>query len=570
MLKDITKQNRGHACRLLQCLVAAIRPLRIEELAEVLAIDFEDAEGVPKLKPDWRWEDHEQALLTSCSSLIAIVKTVDSQVVQFSHFSVKEFLTSARLATSSEHVSRYHIDLEPAHTILAQACLSTLLQSVDRVEETDVGKSSPLAKYAARYWVTHAQFKEVSSCLRKAKGYLFDPDKPYFAAWLQLYDIDKRPGFGSSLRLFIADSKSDASPLYYAALCGFQDLVEDLVIKYPQQVNASSGWYATPLVAALAGGHSQTAKCLCDNGAHLNIPGYSQRTPLHSAVWFGDLEMVQVLIDYKADINARGEYNWTPLHEASEGDFEIQNIPRLPDVARLLLERGADVNVLDEYNVTPLHLAAGNGRVGVVHVLLEHGADVDAEDKERRTPLHAVAEGRGWEYESREIERVEIVRMLLEHGANIGAEDNEGRTPLHAAAECRSAEDKSRRNQSAEIVRVLLEHGANVGAENNKGGTPLHAAAEGRGREDEPRGDQCAEVVRVLLEHGANVSAEDNESKTPLHTAAEGAIFEVVPVLLEHGANVVAKDNEGRTPYQIASAKGYRKTVELLSEYVTR
>jgi hypothetical protein len=145
VLKDIKKQNRGQARRLLQCLVVAIRPLRIEELAEVLAIDFDDAEGIPKLKPDWRWEDHEQALLTSCSSLIAIVKTDDTQVVQFSHFSVKEFLTSARLATSIGDVSCYQINLGPAHTILAQACLGILLQSVDRVEENDVGKSSPLA-----------------------------------------------------------------------------------------------------------------------------------------------------------------------------------------------------------------------------------------------------------------------------------------------------------------------------------------------------------------------------------------------------------------------------------------
>ena len=217
MLKDIKKQNGGHARRLLQCLVVAIRPLRIEELAEVLAVDFDDAEGIPKLKPDWRWEDHEQALLTSCSSLIAIVKTDDSaRVVQFSHFSVKEFLTSARLATSSGDVLQYHIDLEPAHTILAQACMGILLQSGDRVEENDDGKSSPLAEYAAQYWVTHAQFKEVSSRLRKAMVYLFDPDKPYFANWLQLLNIDSMPEMGNSLHIFAENSGSNASPI----LCG--------------------------------------------------------------------------------------------------------------------------------------------------------------------------------------------------------------------------------------------------------------------------------------------------------------------------------------------------------------
>jgi hypothetical protein len=47
LLKEIKKPNRDHAHRLLQCLVAAIRPLRVEELAEVLAVDFDDAEGIP-------------------------------------------------------------------------------------------------------------------------------------------------------------------------------------------------------------------------------------------------------------------------------------------------------------------------------------------------------------------------------------------------------------------------------------------------------------------------------------------------------------------------------------------
>jgi hypothetical protein len=220
----------------LRCLVVAIQPLRIEELAEVLAVDFDDAEGIPKLKSDWRWEDREQALLTSRSSLIAVVKTDDSQVVQFSHFSVKEFLTSARLATSTGDVSRYHIDFEPAHTILGQVCLSILLESVDRVEENEVEKRSPLAEYAAQYWVIHAQFKQVP-CLQKAMGYLIDPDKPYFAAWLQLHNMDRRPGVDASLYMFTKYSESDTSPLYCAALCRFQDLIEDLVIKYPQHVN---------------------------------------------------------------------------------------------------------------------------------------------------------------------------------------------------------------------------------------------------------------------------------------------------------------------------------------------
>src|SRR5882762_5967800 len=75
VLREIKKPNRDHAQRLLQSLVVAIRPLYVEELAELLAVDFDDAEGIPKLNPSWRWEDQEQALLSSCSSLIIIVGT---------------------------------------------------------------------------------------------------------------------------------------------------------------------------------------------------------------------------------------------------------------------------------------------------------------------------------------------------------------------------------------------------------------------------------------------------------------------------------------------------------------
>src|SRR5712675_2144304 len=196
VLKEIKKPNRDHAHRLLQCLVVAIRPLRVEELAEVLAVDFDDPEEIARLNPNWRWEDEEQALLSSCSSLITIVGSGDSRVVQFSHFSVKEFLTSPRFAASGGDLSGYQIALEPAHTILARACLSILPRSNDTIKN-GIQKISPLTGYAAQYWVSHAQVMGVSSRLRNAMEVLFDVDKPYFAAWLKLHDIDTDPEPGA-------------------------------------------------------------------------------------------------------------------------------------------------------------------------------------------------------------------------------------------------------------------------------------------------------------------------------------------------------------------------------------
>ena len=243
ILKEMKKPNRRLAQRVLRCLVVAVRPLRVAELAEVLAVDFDDTEGIAKSKPDWRWDDEEQALVSACSSLIAIVgagdvvagggnsgsgasdgdsraendngnpdvEGGDSRVVQFSHFSVKEFLTSSRLSTASGEVSNYHIDLEAAHTILGQACLGVLLQIQNGVEgHTD--EEHPLARYAAEHWTTHAQFGEVLSSLQKGMEYMFDVDKPHFRVWITLYDIDTTHRYGPSLSRIVQTSNPPRHP----------------------------------------------------------------------------------------------------------------------------------------------------------------------------------------------------------------------------------------------------------------------------------------------------------------------------------------------------------------------
>ena len=211
VLKEINKANRLHAHRLLQCLTVALRPLHVEELAEVLAIDFDALThgGIPQPNPNWRWTDQHQAVLSTCSSLIAIVDDGDSQVVQFSHFSVKEYLTSDRLSRSSEDISRYHIFLEPAHTVLALACAGALLGLNDHATTRETACEIPLANYAAQHLFDHARFGNVSSRIRGTMEYFFDADKPHWTAWCRVQTIDEWWGW------FTPDEGGDcASPLY--------------------------------------------------------------------------------------------------------------------------------------------------------------------------------------------------------------------------------------------------------------------------------------------------------------------------------------------------------------------
>ncbi|KAH8994012.1 hypothetical protein EDB92DRAFT_1796013 [Lactarius akahatsu] len=97
-LLDIDEENWTFAHRLFQCITVASHPLRVEELAEFLAFDFDDGDNNPKFDADWRPEDPDHAVLSTCSSLISVANVGDITVVQFSHFSVKEFLTSTRVA----------------------------------------------------------------------------------------------------------------------------------------------------------------------------------------------------------------------------------------------------------------------------------------------------------------------------------------------------------------------------------------------------------------------------------------------------------------------------------------
>jgi hypothetical protein len=95
-LHGIPEEKFRYAVRLFQCLIAAIRPLSLKELADI------SAELDPNADP------HEDAVFSACPALIPRIKG-NTTTVQFSDASVKEFLTSNRLRTSKiEDSSRYH------------------------------------------------------------------------------------------------------------------------------------------------------------------------------------------------------------------------------------------------------------------------------------------------------------------------------------------------------------------------------------------------------------------------------------------------------------------------------
>ena len=462
MLGGIRKPDWEYAHRLFQCVAAASRPLRVEELAEFLAFDF-DTDSTPTLREHWRSEGPAHAVLSTCSSLLAIVDVDGSSVIEFAHFSVKEYLTSNRLAESKETISRFHISMALAHTVIAQACLGLLLH-IDESTTKDDLERFPLAKYAAKHWAGHARFEGVSPNIQDGMERLFDPSNRHFSVWVWIYHLEWP---GDILDGFERRSWTRGTPLHYAAFSGLRDVVKFLIVERSQDVNARGFDYdETPLAVASRRGYSEVAQVLLEHGADTEIRDKSDYSPLDRASDNGHVDVIRGLLEHHADVNSSDKDCFTALHLASSSGEAA--------IARVLLANGADANAKHKDNGTPLHRAITDG---VARVLLEYGADPNARNSNNWTPLH---------YAMQQRKLAQVTRVLLENGADVNARDSKKRTPLHVASQ----------KGDPDYVRLLLQHSADIHAQDDEGRTPFQVASASAFMWHQ-------DVMRLLLEHGA-------------------------------------------------------------------
>ena len=364
LLQGLPNEKCEHAGRLFQCMVAAFRPLRVEELAELFAIDF-GPNDAPNLVAGWRPEFPEEAVFSTCSTFITIIDgdNEGSKIVQFSHFSVKEFLTSDRLQmTNVGDIRQYYIPMEPAHSILARACVTVLLQ-LDEEDEQRF-QALPLASYATESWIRHTQFEDVASQIQDSLTYLFTPKKPPFRSRILLRSIDN----SLPVHLMCFDKPAEITTLSAAAFCGFSGLARHLIMVHAPDVNAKCPHHGlSPLHGSSGYGRVESSRILLEHGANVNAHDHNAWTPLHYASLWGHLRVTQLLLEHKAISDTRNKHNDTPLHMAlRHGHLEI---------VRFLLDHGADVATRGGEGLTPYLLAVRDGHDDIAKLLLEHGAE---------------------------------------------------------------------------------------------------------------------------------------------------------------------------------------------------
>ncbi len=227
ILVSIDEDNQQDALKILQWLTYSARPLRLEELVEVIAIDIKES---PRFDAAKRYPEPRDIWMI-CSSLISLQEEAleDSDtgntIIQLAHFSVKEYLISPRIQKG--RVKHYSIQEVDANALIAESCLAYLLQFDEPGSLTTQSVLEfPLADYAAKYWTKHAQVAERDSTLAPLLSIELLLTKGHsLLNWTRLYDPEN-PWQDSDLTRGFDDVYP---PLYYASFTGLIRSVKSIL-----------------------------------------------------------------------------------------------------------------------------------------------------------------------------------------------------------------------------------------------------------------------------------------------------------------------------------------------------
>lgn len=361
------------------------------------------------------------------------------------------------------------------------------------------------------------------------------------------------------------------------------------------------------LILASTQGNVAMVKELLSAGAPVNIHGKKRSyygstqaedaSPIHAAIVGGHLDVTRLLLSQGADIENNVEGFHTPLSVAA---YKSQS-----DIVRFLLSSGA--NVIDDD--AALSHAVKGGSIEIVQELLAAGSKAEPvlilacrqglfpmielllekifDDEKPETVIDEVFAVHGLDdsifrllldYAPSTMRRfvhvcaagsvVSVGIMLNKGGIDINEQgEANGDYPLQIAVS----------HLQAEVVRFLLLNGADMNCKSATHGTPLMTALEAgaaftlRGLESEnakelveklslpnyeggmayyryrdsaPSSFQqlsdCEKIVRLLVIHGANITDDSRLFGTPLHLACLLGSKVLVELLLEKGADLNA------------------------------
>jgi ankyrin repeat protein len=612
ILCNIHEKHSQYALKILEWLTYSARPLRIEEVAEVITVNIE---GSPRFDPERRFLE-PQDILIICSGLVTTTGGIKesshdnttAEQVRLAHFSVKEYLVSDRIQAGP--AAQYSIQEIHAKVSMAETCLAYLLHfNKPNSLTSQTIKEFPLARYAAKYWTEHAQVAtKDTGAINLSSMQLFQSGEDAYINWIRLFDLDwqTEPDITRSL-------ESVASPLYYASLTGLMEPAR-LLLEGGADVNAVGGFSDTALVAASLNGTARSCsycskqaptstwiECTAAHSRQLQpkattrLYSYYLRQAPTSIMNMEESTGTRCrrLRQTATTKSCSGCSNTGPTLIRREV-FIIPHCRRLhsKDTTRLCsyclrqaptstqmenttpthctrlqlvatstwsssyLRGGANVDA-EEGKANALYSASIGGHNQIVKQLLKYGFDVNIEGGWFGNALQAAS------YKGHD----QIVQQLLKEGADVNTKVGYCGNALQAAS-------YYGHNQ---IVQLLLKEGADVNAPGGYHGEVDESHRTYRQFLEDPnmpewdgnalyvasiRGHD--QIVQLLLEAGADVNAKGGRFDNALQAAAYSGHDKIVQRLLKEGANVNAEGGRGGNALQTASHNGHIRVVQEL------
>ena len=604
--------------RTLKWVAYAKNPLSLAQLVEIVSLEEDDEELDSEAIVDG------SAIMKSCSSLLRARNMEDVQdkpIIEFSHFTVKEFLLGLKQDANSKFqkyslVPEDAIQMELRKACLTYLCLENFAFNFPKTNEeaNSLNENYTFRRYAT-LWMNHESDIHDKGCLRVLRK-LFDPSKSQnFMCWAQ------------EMILLCGDEVDydfliDSSTLHWACMIADPMLCRYL-IELNENVNKSSR-LGTPLQCAILGVEATQMACRvkylryrqCKSGcaevidllltAGANIDAvYSSPQQSKSSNPITTFSLAYKASHWKiltqvmqALLRGGVMCDRVTLMEASQegndeffADIKLENLKAedvtwfledyfhstqqlAPAILTEVQDHVRPKDIFSEDMQTMLMIAAESGKDKVVLQLLDQ-YDVDVNFSrlsDGRTPLHFSAAGN----------QPTTIQLLLKLGADPLRIDKSQKTSLHLATH----------HSDGIAFQILLDTVQDCVCKDNSGLTPLHDAAyhgntavltklhEQLGDNNfkmlndtlnQPSLIMCAsrsgslEALQCLFEilGYSEIERTFSDGSTPLHFAAEGSSLRVVQFFLDGGLDANSPKLDKSTALHVAAgacdAKGLNK-----------
>ena len=526
---------------MLKWLCFSLRPLYLEELAEIFILDPE--KDVPFDLDDRLFSP--EAVLTYLPNLVVTssddIERSKGPMVKFAHFSIQEYILSQRI--TQRPTKDFHVEEADAHLHIAKSCLTYHLHlSRDILLTRDTFQKFMLWSYVSYYWHSHIEKVAIELLPVALESLVLQLLDRRSRAYLNMNRIsnDMNRNLNDMNQILNADRLLNSDwdlhpeevcpPLFYCAslptLWPIRYLIENGANIDEVSDNGPRYESSFALQHAIMKRKTENAKFLLHRNANTNIQGGMFGNALQAAARMENHEIVQLLLDKGADVNAQGGVLGNALQAAA--------VHRNAETVKLILDKGAEVNMQGGMFGNALQAAASVSDAKMVQLLLDKGANVNA---------HGGVHGNALQAAAARI-KAEIVQLLLDNGADVNAPGGEYGTALQAAAMI----------GGHETAQLLLDKGADINAHGGFYGNALQAAAN----------SGSLKTFQLLLDNGADVNARGGEYGTALQGAATLNNADVVLLLLDKGVDINAQGGRFGNAVQAAVARQRYDIAQLL------